>query len=117
MDYARQREDGVVVFDARDIFEIPGGHLHIRAQGYTMFPPGFEPPQAEDQDGPPDVRMVICGYGFCETGVEEFRHLNQAIEKVDGWVNMSTGELVLEGRLVEPDFISARQDRSLAVDV
>lgn len=112
LDYARQRDDGIVVFDARNIFEIPGGHLHLKAQGYTSPPPGYVP--GDPQSGPPDVRMIICGYGFCETGVPEYAHLNRTLERVDGWVNMATRELVLEGRTVEPAVAAARQDRSLA---
>jgi hypothetical protein len=36
VDYQTQREDGVGVFDARDTFEVEGGHVHAHAHGYVL---------------------------------------------------------------------------------
>ena len=105
-EYLFQRADGVGVIDARDTLEIPGGHLHAQARGFVVPPPGVALPSLEDMLAPdfepPDVRLLINGYALCQTGVPEYEHLNRTLVKIDGWVNNATGELVFEGRPVEP---------------
>jgi hypothetical protein len=106
-DYQLLRRDGIAVFDARDTFEVPGGHVQAAANGYVLAPDGVEMPAVEEMLDPAfqpaDVRFLIHGYGTCETGVPDHEQLNRALVKVDGWVNMGTGELVFEGRAVAAD--------------
>lgn len=105
-DYLLQRIDGTAVIDARDTFEIPGGHLHAQARGFVVAAAGARMPSVDEMlspgFSPADVRLLINGYALCQTGVPEYEHLNRTLVKVDGWVNNATGELVLEGRAVAP---------------
>ncbi len=104
VDYLVQRRDGVGVIDARDTFEIPGGHLHAQARGFVVTPDGVDAPSPTEMldpgFSPADVRLAVNAYALCQTGVPAYEHLNRALVKVDGWVNMATGELFLEGREV-----------------
>jgi hypothetical protein len=88
VDYQTQREDGVGLFDARDTFEVDGGHVLAHAHGYVLLSDGGS--------------ARIHGYGLLETGVPELEHLNRAVVEVTGSVDMDTGELVFEGRASQP---------------
>ena len=88
VDYQTQREDGVGVFDARDTFDVDGGHVHAHAHGYVLPTEG----------GP----ARIHGYALLETGVPHLEHLNRTVVEVTGSVDMDTGALVFEGRVSEP---------------
>ncbi len=116
-DYLLQRNDGIGVIDARDTFEIPGGHLHARARGFVIPPPGVALPTAEEMLAPgfvpANVDLVIDGFALCQTAVPAYEHLNRVLVKVDGHVNNATGALVLEGRAT-PTSQAATATRLLA---
>lgn len=117
VEYLMQRPDGVGAIDARDTFEIPGGHLHAQASGFVMPPPGVEPitPEALLRPGyeMPDANLTIHGFALCQTAVPEFEHLNRTLVRIDGWVNNATGELVLEGRALSPHAIAGQHAAGL----
>jgi hypothetical protein len=103
-DYQLLRRDGIALFDARDTIAVDGGHVQAIARGYVMAPEGAAMPTVEAMLDPgfqpADIRYLIHGYGVLETGVPAYEDLNRALVKVDGWVNMATGELVFDGRAV-----------------
>jgi hypothetical protein len=86
VDQVRIREDGSVVLDIRETIETDRGAISADVRGYAIPHP----------DAP--HLHTIQGCALFVTAVREYAAYNTAVMAVEGTVDMSTGEITVEGR-------------------
>lgn len=104
-DHLLIRSDGVGVLDIQKTISLGDVHLYENVQGYCLPPAGMEPPPLEAILSPgfewPDVLFPIHGFSTFRAGYPEWRHLNRAVARIDGWASFATGRLAVETHLLE----------------
>lgn len=104
VDYFRLRPDGVGVVDAREVVEFEGQRVSVTVTGYVLPPHGLPVPTLTELTAPgfafPDVPFAIEAAATFQTGAPALSHLNRTVVGHTGSVNLGTGELVVEARLI-----------------
>lgn len=103
------RRDGVCVIDAQTLLTRPGGEqLYEHVNGYCLPPEGLELPPLDALLDPgfvwPDIDFPILATSTFRAGMQsDAGYLNRVIARIDGWVNFSSGKLVVDTVLVTHD--------------
>lgn len=106
VDHFILRRDGVGIVDAQKTLSAGGIHLVEHVRGYATPPEGVELPPLEALAEPdfiwPDLHFPIHGFSQFRAAHDDLAWLNRVHAGIEGWVNMSTGALAIETRIVEP---------------
>lgn len=102
------RSDGVGIIDAsKTITAGDGRQIYEHVQGYCLAPEGIEMPPLEALMAPgfewPPVSFPIVATCRWRTAVPELDHLNRALGAIEGSVDLSTGRLRIETRVLARD--------------
>ncbi len=108
IDHLLLRSDGVCVIDAqKTISQGNGLHIYEHVRGYCLPPTGLKVPPLEVLLQPgfqwPDMDFPVVAFSTFRAGVPHYAYLNDAMARIDGWANFSTGGLAIETRLVAHD--------------
>jgi hypothetical protein len=99
------RPDGVGEIHAPEVIDDGTQRVALDVRGYVVPPPGAPVPPLEALLEPgfefPDVPFRVTGSAFARTVAPEYQYLNRATIVIEGYVNLGTGELVVEARAVE----------------
>ena len=96
------RPDGVGVIVAPEVIEAGETRVSLDVRGYVVPPDGIEMPSLEVIAAPgfefPDLDFRVTGSALIRTADPRFAHLNRTVAVIEGTVNLSSGELVVEAR-------------------
>lgn len=107
VDYLLLRADGIGVIDAYEVVSTDAGqHVSVHAQGYITPPPEVQLPPPEILLSPefewPDLPLPMHGFVLYRTGAQELAWMNRTSLGFEGSVNVGTGELIIEARVLHP---------------
>jgi hypothetical protein len=107
IDYLLLRSDGVGVLDAHEVVTTNTGvHISLHAQGYITPPPEIQLPPPEvllsSEFQWPDLPLPLHAFVLARTGARELAWMNSTALGAEGTVNMGTGQLVAEARVMHP---------------
>jgi hypothetical protein len=106
LDQFTLRPDGVGVIDAPEVVEVGEHRLSVSVRGYVVPPDGVTVPPLDVVARPgfefPDLPFRVTGSAMIRTTSVEFVHLNRVVAVIEGTVNMATGRLEVEARVVSP---------------
>ncbi|HEY1282379.1 MAG TPA: hypothetical protein VGF22_22045 [Acidimicrobiales bacterium] len=99
------RPDGVGEIHAPEVIDDGTHRVALDVRGYVVPPPGAPVPPLEALLAPgfefPDVPFRVTGSALATTAAPGYEYLNRATIVIEGHVNLSNGELVVEARAVE----------------
>lgn len=104
VDHLLMRADGVSVIDAPKAISLGDRHVTEHVRGYCLPPAGLAIPPLEALLSPdfvwPDVEFIVRATSTFRTADPELAHLPSALARIDGTVSFTTGQLIIETRLL-----------------
>ena len=105
LDQFTVRPDGVGVIVAHEVIDAGTTRVAVDLRGYVVPPDGAPEIPLEAMLDPtfefPDAPFRVTGAATAQTTDPAWAHLNRAVIVVEGSVNLATGELDVEARVVE----------------
>lgn len=98
------RPDGVGVIVAPEVIEKDDVRVAAELRGYVVPPAGMEMPPLEVLAAPgfefPDVDFRVTATALMRTADPRYDYLNRAVIAIEGTVNLDTGRLAVESRVL-----------------
>jgi hypothetical protein len=100
------RPDGIGEIHAPEVIDDGEHRIALDVRGFVVPPAGAPVPPLTALLEPgfefPDVPFRVTGSALARTTATGFEHLNHTTIAVEGYVNLASGELVVEARAIEP---------------